>query len=257
MKHWHSPALVLSVRSHSESDKIISLYSQDFGKITAIAKGAHKSKKRFVNKLEPCTLLVVTCRPPKRGSLFFLEQAQLLNAHLGLRSNYGLYVASIFLCELIRLFGSEQDADRALFELASTSLANLARQDCPADILITFFLLHLLRICGYAPKLDSCARCGRDIGQEGNFFLSPAGGGVICQRCAPGSGNSNSSLLLSRQTLKFLLTGQNMHLNRLRNLRMSRQNTQQAITALSQYCRHILQQDIHSLKTLLETAMFT
>jgi DNA repair protein RecO (recombination protein O) len=251
MKSWQSAALVLSVRSHSESDKIISLYSQDFGKLTAIAKGAQKSKKRFVNKLEPCTLLVVTCRPPKRGSLFFLEQAELMDAHLGLRADYRLYVASILVCELIRLFGSEQDPDRKIFQLARLSLDQLSRQQCRTDILVTFFLLHLLHVCGYAPKLDGCAQCARNIDQAGNFFLSPSAGGLICQQCASTPGNS--PLILSRQTLKFLVTGRQMELSRLSSLRMSAQNTRQAITALAHYCRHILQQDIHSLKAMLQT----
>jgi len=250
MKSWHSPALVLSVRSHSESDKIISLYSRDFGKLTAIAKGAQKSKKRFVNKLEPCTLLVVTCRPPKRGSLFFLEQAELIDAHLRLRNEYPLYVAAIFLCELIRLFGSEQDPDPKIFALACASLDMLARQQCRADILVTFFLLHLLQLCGYAPHLSACASCATTIDQAENFFLSPSGG-LLCQRCARHP--ANSPLLINRQTLKFLVTGQQMDLHRLRSLRMSTRNTSQAIRAIGHYCRHLLQQDIHSFKTLLAT----
>jgi len=249
MNSRQSPALVLTVRSHSESDKIISLLSQDFGKFTAIAKGAHRSKKRFVNKLEPFTLLNITCRPPKRGSLFFLEQAELLEANLGLRNEYRLYTAAGFICELIGLFSIEQNPEPKMFSLACSSLNLLSRKQCRADILVTFFLLHLLQICGYGPKLDACGHCGRNIDRTPGFLLSPAGGSLVCDACRPAAGNS--PLYLSCQSIKFLLAGQAMTMQRLTTLRMSRQNTREALTALTSYSRHILQQDIHSDKVIM------
>ena len=250
MNDWQSPALVLTVRSHSESDKIVSLYSQDHGRLTAIAKGAQKSKKRFVNKLEPFTLLTVTCRSPKRGTLHFLHNAELVDANLGLRKDYRLYVTAIFICELLRLFSGTQDPDRKMFHLARSVLTMLAQKQCRADMLATFFLLHLLEICGYSPDLNTCSRCGKNIDQERDFILSPAGGCLICRSCHPGP--LTSPLRLSRQTLKFLLSGCSMALTRLDNLRMSSRNTSQAITVLGNYCRHILQQDIHSMQSLLK-----
>lgn len=47
-----SDALVLHCRDHGESDKIITLLTKNAGKFSGIAKGANRSKKRFVNKLE-------------------------------------------------------------------------------------------------------------------------------------------------------------------------------------------------------------
>ena len=49
-------AIVLRVNDLGESDKIVTFYSKQEGKLAGIAKGAKKSKKRFSNKLEifPC-----------------------------------------------------------------------------------------------------------------------------------------------------------------------------------------------------------
>ncbi len=54
-----SPAVVLNCYDHGESDKIVTLFCQNIGLITGIAKGANRSTKRFVNKLELFTLLHV------------------------------------------------------------------------------------------------------------------------------------------------------------------------------------------------------
>jgi len=251
MKQWHGPALVLRVRNHAEADKLVTLYCREHGRLTAIAKSARKSKKRFVNKLEPFTLLSITCRPPRRGSLHFLQNAELIDANVELRNDYRLYVTATFICELISLFSGEQDPDQNMFALSQTVLTMLARKACRADVLASFFLVHLLEICGYNPRLDACGGCGKEIDQRSDFILLPAKGSLICNRCH--SAPRNSPLHISRQSLKFLLSGRGMAPGRLGNLRMSTQNTRQVILVLGNYCRHILQQDIHSLPGLIKT----
>ena len=50
-------AIVLRHRPYGESDKIVSFLTEDFGKLTGIAKGAMRSRQRFVNSLEPFSLV--------------------------------------------------------------------------------------------------------------------------------------------------------------------------------------------------------
>jgi len=52
-----TPAIVLRTRPFGESDKIVSLLTENFGKMTGIAKGALRSRRRFVNSLEPFSLV--------------------------------------------------------------------------------------------------------------------------------------------------------------------------------------------------------
>ena len=74
---------VLHIAGYGEADKLVTLYSNDLGRFTAIAKGALKSKQRFVNKLEPYSLLSLFYLPPRTSSgLYFLEEAELLAANL-------------------------------------------------------------------------------------------------------------------------------------------------------------------------------
>ncbi len=50
-----SEAIILQTTDYAEFDKIVSLYTKDFGRITGIAKGAKRSQKRFGSRLEPFT----------------------------------------------------------------------------------------------------------------------------------------------------------------------------------------------------------
>jgi DNA repair protein RecO (recombination protein O) len=54
---YATPAIVLRTRPFGESDKIVSFLTERFGKVTGIAKGALRSRKRFVNSLEPLAII--------------------------------------------------------------------------------------------------------------------------------------------------------------------------------------------------------
>lgn len=238
-------AIVLKVTPHGEADKIVTLYSSDLGKITAIAKGAKRSKQRFVNKLEPYTFLRIFYRAPKRGNLFFLQEAELLNAYLSLRSLYPCYVTAAFITELLQRFSGEHDPDPDLLSLINWAFESLDQGAVPATT-ATFFLLHLLGLCGYQPQLNHCSCCKQTLGNSITYTLHPGNGTLICKTCH--SADAQSSFFLSLQTLKFLQRAQQIPLQQVHRLQLPPASALQALTALHYYCRHLLQQDIHSWK---------
>ena len=95
-------AIVLKVAEHGEADKLVTCYSRELGRITGLAKGAKRSARRFVNKLEEFSLLQLFYRPPRSPSgLTFIGEAELLRAHLSLRTVYPRYVVAAYLGEEI------------------------------------------------------------------------------------------------------------------------------------------------------------
>ena len=62
MKTFETEAIVLSTRDHGESDRLVAFHTADCGRLRGIAKGARRSKKRFVNTFEPGNLVELECR---------------------------------------------------------------------------------------------------------------------------------------------------------------------------------------------------
>jgi len=235
--------LVLKVSGHGESDKIVSFYSPDLGRVTSIAKGAQRSKQRFVNKLEQFTLLGITYRPSRNGGLLFLSEAELENPFLTLRTIHERYVTAIFACELIIHFTTEQDPDPEVFALLFWLLDAVNRGKPPFQV-AALFHLRLLSATGYQPLLNHCSSCNQPVDTSRSFALQPANGTLICNRC--NSDVARSSFGLSLQTIKFLQTAQHLELNRITRLHMSRATARETLRVLNRYSRHLLQRDIHS-----------
>jgi DNA repair protein RecO (recombination protein O) len=241
--------IVLKVTSHGESDKIVTWYSPDIGRAVSIAKGAKRSRRRFVNKLEEFTLLDITYRPSKNGGLLFLSEAALENAFLNLRTDHRCYVAAMLACELVLRFTSEQDSDPEIFALLSWLFHTIDRGGAPLKG-IALFHLRLLGIAGYQPGLQGCCSCGRGVDGGRSFALQPANGSLVCNRC--NSRVQRSKFSLSLQTIRFLQSGQQLDLTRLERLQMPEKAARESLRVLYRYSQHLLQRDIHSWRFVEE-----
>lgn len=234
---------VLNTTAFGESDKVVTIFCQDLGRITAIAKGAFKSQKRFVNKLEPCSQLLFFYQPPRSGSgLFFLKEAELLDARIHIRQDYRRYVAAAYFCELLLLLTREQDPDEPLYTLLCGILDLLNHSEQPLRIM-PLAILHLLSILGYQPALAQCSRCQQPIAAQRRYFFLPGCGCLLCSHCQP---EATPAPRLSLQTIRILLSALSLPQNRLYRLHLNRQNLIEAAEALHGYTLHLVQRDIHA-----------
>jgi len=176
-----SPAIVLRWRSYGDSDKIATLITAEFGKLTGIAKGAKNSRRRFANSLEPLARVRVHFRQRPGAGLAFLESCELLAPTDAfsepIRFAYGSYLA-----ELTDRLTIEDDPAHDLYALLAEALAELERGPATTAFLRAFELQLLIR-AGFEPQLDACARCQRTWADGATAWLSTHHGTVACATC--------------------------------------------------------------------------
>src|SRR5690606_17286574 len=71
-------ALLLKRIDYRDSDLIVTLFTFDYGKVQALARGARRSRKRFAGSLEPMHTLEVELSEPARGQLYELRTASII-----------------------------------------------------------------------------------------------------------------------------------------------------------------------------------
>ena len=185
-------------RTHGESDKIVSLLTRDFGKISGIAKGALRSRKRFAASLEPFTHVRLGFRSRSQSDLCFIESADIVRAARRLAFDLDRYAYSTYVVELIDSMVEGREADAAVFDLVEQTLARIdTSADTPAANWLRGFEVKLLTLPGLEPRLDRCARCQRlPAGGDGIFHFNPRTGTITCNECTDGGGLSVSSAAL-------------------------------------------------------------
>src|SRR5664279_1196589 len=92
-------AFVLSSLDYGDSDRIVSLFSLEHGRIKAFARGARKSRKRFGPALEPFARIDAQARI-KEG-LSSLQQADIVSIFPVIRANLERIAHALCACELV------------------------------------------------------------------------------------------------------------------------------------------------------------
>src|SRR5213594_1739589 len=161
MLHSHvTPAIVLRARSLGESDKIVSFLTETHGKVTGIAKGAKRSRKRFVNSLEPFSLVNLCFRDRLQNSLAFIIASDLLRSFKQLATTLEKISFASYIVEVTDGLIGERDENPLVFRHLRDGLGYLDEHGASLRFL-TAFELKLLQLAGYQPLLDRCKRCGK------------------------------------------------------------------------------------------------
>lgn len=190
--------VVIKTLDYKENDKLVWIYTEQFGKITSIARGAKKNK----NKLFSITLPL--CYGDfmifKGRSLYNLQEGNIISSFQGLLNNLDKLTYSSYLCELIDIALIEGESNPWLFKEFVTTLYLLNTDAIDYELLVRCFEIKLLSATGYGLTLDKCVLCKEKISLSNYISLSYFGG--ICENC-----NKEHGIYISKgsyNALKFL-----------------------------------------------------
>ena len=179
-------AIVVRLVDFSETSQVVTLFTREFGKIGALAKGAHRQKGPFDFALDLLTLTRVVFLRKSSGGLDLLTEAKLEHRFRPPDHDLAPLFAGYYLAELLLGLTDEYDPHPELFDIAAETLQTLSREGKKnISPLILSFELSALRLLGHLPNLEQCVECGKTISTEGDVAFGQSSGGVLCRACRP------------------------------------------------------------------------
>jgi DNA repair protein RecO (recombination protein O) len=185
MSSEKTTALVLRVVEFSETSSVVALFTRDFGKVRALAKGARRPKGPFESALDLLALCRIVFLRKSSDSLDLLTEAKLERRFRPPGGSLSNLYAAYYVAELLNELTDDYDAHPALFDAADDTLAALAGPGHFAASLVRFELTAL-RELGHLPSLAACGECGTPVPHAGRVPFSQAAGGVLCENCRVG-----------------------------------------------------------------------
>lgn len=243
-------ALCLRKVDFGESDLVVHLLTPRTGRITAIAKGARRSTRRFPGTLDFFNVLRVEIATVRRAEqMARLEHARLLHAFAGLRTDPARFALASYLLELLGRLAPEGGAPADLKRLFEFALEALRAVDAatPDARLRTFLELRTLHALGLCPELARCVRCGRALAGEGRVGFHVGEGGPLCPGCAAGV---EGLLQVHLGTLRSLERGLGLDLDRLGRLALGPATLGEARELVSRFQRFHLGLELRSQRFL-------
>lgn len=246
MNHSLTKAIILSTIDHGESDRLITFLTESTGKLTGIAKGARRSRKRFAHSLEPCSLVELRYRESRSHSLVWLEECKLLDAHMELRENLPRWGYAGLLTEIIKELVAERASHEGVFELLEYTLSRLATDPDSLNVLI-LGLLRLFHELGYLSQFESCSYCQQPARDGTQWWLHLARGILACSR-HPLVGKGYLAVDLG--TLVLLRETRRSPLDRLWRLKIRHEMKNGLLQGLLDLALHQMGKPLKSLKVL-------
>lgn len=172
-------ALVLREVKYKEADKILTVLTQDEGKLTVSARGVMRRGSKLAAACQLLTFSEMTLFET-RGK-WYLDEAQTVEQFLGLREDLALLALGTYFAELLEAVSDEDSPNPEVLRLGLNSLYALSGGLFPPEHIKAVFELRLMCLSGYEPALDCCPVCGKEDMDAPVF--STLGGTVLCGKC--------------------------------------------------------------------------
>ena len=226
-----------------EADRLLTLYTRDFGKIKAVAKGARKPQSRKTGHVElfmRSNFLFASGR-----DIAILTQAEMVEPYAALRDDLIRSTYAAYVVELLDRFTVEEDKHSGIYQLLADALGWLATQE---DVLLVarYYELRLLGLAGFRPQLFHCVACGEAI-EERDQFCSGELGGVLCPDSRAEDRRAVAITAVSLKVLRYLQT---RSWDTVHALRLKRTVHTELENVMHFYITYVLERNLKSVEFL-------
>ncbi|MBP3039667.1 DNA repair protein RecO [Bacillaceae bacterium Marseille-Q3522] len=222
-----SEAIVIKTINYGETNKIVTLYTRELGKIGVMARGANKTNSRLAAVTQPFTYGMFLLQTGR--GLGTMQQGEIITSFRSLREDIFLTAYGSYLMELTdKCTADETRPNPFLFELLRMALQYID-EGYDKEIITNIYEMKMLNVIGMYPILDHCAICKKT---EGTFSFSIREGGFICHRCLE---KDPYHLKISTATVKLLRLFYYMDLARLGDISVKQETKEEIKKVITAY----------------------
>lgn len=190
--------IVLRETETKDADKILTLLTEDRGKLSVIARGVRRRGCKYAACAQPLAYSEWTLY--QKGAWYYANEGATLELFNGLRQDLDAMALGFYFAELTETVTVEETPSRELLRHLLNGLYALSALHKPSWLVKPAFEVKLLCLAGYEPLADSCAYCG--AAEPERPMLDVVQGVLRCGRC--GAGESLSSVPLCPGSLAAL-----------------------------------------------------
>lgn len=178
---FSTEGLVIKEMNVGESDRLVTLFTRDYGILKAFAPGAKsiKSKKGAATSLLTYSNFTFI----KKKDTLRITEASPIALFFSLGAELNVLALSQYFCELAYEFGENGNANPEMLRLFLNSLHFLNKEKRYPPLIKAITELRLAVISGYSPNLIACTNCGKFEDDIMHFCITD--GSLTCSECGP------------------------------------------------------------------------
>jgi DNA repair protein RecO (recombination protein O) len=186
MPAHESEAIILQTYPLGEADRLVSFFTRSMGRVRGVASGARKTKSKFGSTLERLSYIKVWFYEKENRELVRVNQCDLIESFMDAFRSYENGVALAILSEVTETVLPDHEAADANFRLLLL-VARAIKTTRKFELPLVYFTVWTVKLGGWLPSLDACARCGRLLAEDPTkplaAFFSPSASALVCEKC--------------------------------------------------------------------------
>lgn len=169
--------IVLRTISYGETNKIVTLFTEEAGKVTAMARGAKKPRSKLSAVTQPFTFGHYLIRQGR--GMGTISQGETILSMRHLRENLEATAYASYIVEIVDRLVEQSTPSTGIYGLLSDALKAINEEHQP-EVITLFVEWKMLQVAGIHVTLHECSSCGATDGEFGFSFQEV---GFICHRC--------------------------------------------------------------------------
>ena len=242
MNSFKTSGIVIKRMNFGEADRILTILTERFGKVKAIAKGVRKTKSRLAGSLEPFMISELQLH---EGKSFFIVTGSVIGEDFpSVHNNLQKTSQAFYIGEIADKILQENQRVNGVFEIFSEALEEIEQSG--SEFLLRIFELRIIEASGFKPELYQCVHCKEKV-MPGDNFWDSVEGGIICQSCQQ---KFHHGKRISDDLIKIFRLIDRGEYNLLKRVNLKKEVENEAETVLNEYIKSILERDIKSITFL-------
>ena len=186
MKLIKIKGIVIKETSYKDNDKIITLLTDTYGKISCMAKGAKKTNSPI---LANCQYLVYSEFVLYKGTNFYhVNSASIINMFYKLRTDFEKLQIMFELTKIVQMVTDENQDTGDILKLFLNTAYAIENFDKDKRIIASAFKIKLFTLLGFAPRIDKCHICGQAFSSDkeslkDGIYYDFVSNVFICSKC--------------------------------------------------------------------------
>ena len=179
---YQSEAIVLNHHKYGNTSLICNLFTEKYGKVNIIAKGARRFKNPNSAILQPCNYidLVYIFKPTRQ--IQTLKEASITTCYTKLNTNYNKMIYGLTIMDIVNKISFHDNPCDIIFRLIKKTLLKFNQTKTEnLKLYYIFFQIQLSIYLGYYPSFFQCYKCKKEL-EQGNFNLEI--GQLFCLDCS-------------------------------------------------------------------------
>lgn len=149
---YFTKAIIINKSDRGENDKLLTVYTEDYGKVNVLARGVGKVGSKLASQIDLLNFIEIGFAQGKAFKV--LTSAVIENDFRGIKKDLEKFRSALHFSNLANRFSLFEESDGVIFDVLHKAFLHLEKSDfseMKMKLFLRYFELNFLSFLGYCP----------------------------------------------------------------------------------------------------------